>query len=201
VSEVAAVVIGPRTECTAAVRGERVEEVVRAASLAELAEAARRTDALRLWLVDSGSTPSADALDALLDESYDPVASLPVDSRGAPDEAALGRFTESDVPAVLDAVGARRVPLRHTHVTSLLIERDAVLGERPPDPRRFGRYAGSEWTARLFARRPAMLVPRSRVRTGARAAGSPAHAVRMLRSGVWGRGETLRELHRILRAG
>ena len=114
-----------------------------------------------------------------------------MDGDGRPAEALVGRFTEDDVPGILEAAPKHRVPLRHTYVISLLARRDAVLAEGPPDPATFGRYAGSEWTARLFRRQPGMLVPHSTVRAPALRAGHPLHALRMSRTGVWGKGETL----------
>ena len=116
-------------------------------------------------------------------------------------EPELGRFTESDVPGILDAVRVRRVPLRHTYVISMLVRTDVVREHEPPDPARFGRYAGSEWTARVFAGRPGMLVPASRVRVVSRPPGALHHALRMARTGVWGRRETARELQRSLLRG
>jgi hypothetical protein len=113
----------------------------------------------------------------------------------------MGRVTESDDEAILDAVAHRRLPLRHIPLVSLLVERDLVLELDPPNPVRFGWYAGSEWTARLFARRRGMLVPASRVRVDRLPVGSPVHALRAARSARWRRGETVREIHRSLSGG
>jgi hypothetical protein len=165
-------------------------------SLAEVRDAAERASTPLLWLVDSSATPLDDALEALLRHAGDPAASLPVDERGAPVEAMVGGYADSDAAAVLDAVSARRAPLRHTWVVSLLVARELVLQHAPPDPGRFGPYAGSEWTARVFAGRPGMLVPESRVRVARVPAASPLHALRMMRAGAWGKGDTLREVHR-----
>ena len=149
-----------------------------------------------VWLLDLGASASEDTLAALLQHAPGPAASLPVDVLGRPIEALMGRVTETDVAGILEAVERHRLPLRHTHVTSLLIERDLVLDLPPPDPRRFGWYAGAEWTARLFARRRGMLVPASQVRVDHCPAGSPLHALRVARSARWPVGETLRELRR-----
>jgi len=196
VNDVAAVVIGPQPERLRSLVGDRVAEVVTAASLGDLREAASGVRSPRLWLLDSAATPCDGAFEALLAQAPDPLVSLPVDDLDEPVQPELGRFTESDLPGMLDAVGSRRVPLRHSYVISLLIRRDAVLEHDPPDPRRLGRYAGTEWTARVFARTPGMLIPASRVRVGSRARGSLHHALRMARAGVWMRGETVRELSR-----
>lgn len=195
---VTALVIGPRDDRPGAIGPAAPSEVVPVASIGALVDRAREAATPWLWLIDSRAEPAADALDVLLDAGCDLAAGLPVDGAGQPVEALLGRFTEADVPAILDSLPRNRVPLRHTYVTSLLARREAILGERPPDPARFGRYAGSEWTWRLFARQPGMLIPHSRVRAPILAPGHPAHAVRMARAGVWGRGEALRELHRIV---
>jgi hypothetical protein len=200
VSEVAAIVIGPQPERAHALTGDRAAEVATAPSLGDLPDLARTVRAPLLWLLDSGATPREGALDALLEQAYDPAVSLPVDELDSPVEPVLGRFTESDRHGMLEAVSRCRVPLRHTFVVSLLIRREVVLEHPPPDPARFGRYAGTEWTARVFAGKPGMLIPASRVRVGSSAPGALQHALRMARTGVWRRGETLRELQRALLA-
>jgi hypothetical protein len=194
-SDVTAVVFGATGRPPA---GAGVASVAEVPSLDALARAAREAATALLWLLDANAQPSAETLPALLEHAEAPAASLPVDERGEPVEPLLGRFTESDVPGILSAVANRCVPLRHTYLISLLVERDLVTELAPPDPQRFGRYAGSEWTARLFARRRGMLVPASRVRIGALAARAPGPALRMAQTGVWRRGETLRELQRAL---
>jgi hypothetical protein len=88
------------------------------------------------------------------------------------------------------------VPLRHAPLTSLLARRATVLSEAPPDPARFGGYAGHEWTGRLFAREPAVLVPASRVHVEPTAPGTALQALRAARAGRWGKGQTLREIAR-----
>jgi hypothetical protein len=149
-----------------------------------------------LWLLDTDATTSEDTLPALLRHAPGPAASLPVDARDRPIEALMGRITESDAPGILHAVERHALPLRHGPVISLLVERSLVLDALPPDPQRFGWYAGAEWTARLFARQRGMLVPASRVRMDERPAGSPLQLLRVARSAGWRKGETLRELHR-----
>ena len=171
--------------------------VIEIAGLAELQDAATRAGTPLVWLLDASATPSPSTLPALLEHRDAPAASLPVDSDGVPVETALGRIDDDDADAVLARIMERRVPLRHTTVTSLLLERELAIVVPPPDPNRFGRYAGTEWTARVFARRPGMLVPASRVELGMPQTASPLEAVRMARSGTWRRGEALRELHRV----
>jgi hypothetical protein len=169
---------------------------VRAGSLESLREIAAGAAMPLLWILDVGATASEDTLAALLDHAPEPAASLPVDALGRPVKPLMGRVTESDRAGILEAVERHCLPLRHIHVTSLLVERDLVLDLPPPDPRRFGWYAGAEWTARLFARRRGMLVPASRVRVDTVPTGSPLHVLRAARSAKWRKGETLRELHR-----
>jgi hypothetical protein len=181
---------GPPGEATAAVE---------VPSLAELRDAAVAAQTDLLWVLGPGAEPLPDTLQALLDAAHEPAASLPVDAAGEPVESAVGRFVEHDAAALLREAGERRVPLRHAPVTSMLLLRESVVEEAPPDPRRFGAYAGHEWTGRVFRRAPGMLVPASRVRYRAPSPGGAHHALRAARAGGWGRGETLRELYRSVR--
>jgi hypothetical protein len=197
-STVTAIVVGARAHAGTPLAGEGAAAVVEARSLAGIREAARATQDDLVWVLGPGAVPLADTLPALLAAAHTPAASLPVDDSAAPVEAAIGRFAEDDVPALLEAASRHQVPLRHTRVASLLVDREAVLAQPPPDPRRFGLYAGNEWTGRLFAGSRGMLVPASRVRLAAAGRGSPIHALRAARAGGWGKGETLRELHRAL---
>ena len=73
--------------------------------------------------------------------------------------ARRGRRSGESRTTIADAVLEReswnvRVPLRHTTVTSLLVERELVAARRRrPTRSASARYAGTEWTARVFARR------------------------------------------------
>jgi hypothetical protein len=195
--QVSAIVAGTRPECERAVaRDDRLAGLEKVDSLAGIRAAAERATAELVWILDSGAVPTAETLSALLDAAYEPVASLPVDGSGEPVEAAIGRFRETDVPALLREAGERRVPLRHIQLTSLLAGREMVVAEDPPDPERFGRHAGVEWTARLFRTKAGMLVPASTIRPGDQDRGNPLHALRAARACGWGKGETLRELQR-----
>jgi hypothetical protein len=169
--------------------------IVSAGSLGQLRTLAASSEAGLLWLVDEAAVPAPDALPALFDCGRVPAVSLPVDERGEPFEAAVGRFVTADPAALLDAARQHYVPLRHTLVTSLLVDRASVLDIAAPDPSRFGSWAGSEWTARLFARHPGSLVPASRVQVRAPAPAAPVATLRTARAAGWGRGETLRALH------
>jgi hypothetical protein len=165
-------------------------------SLEAVCEKAADAPTPLLWLLATGATASEDTLAALLRHAPGPAASLPVDAQDRPIEPLMGRITESDAPGILHAVERHRLPLRHAPVTSLVVERRLVLDALPPDPERFGWYAGAEWTARLFAQRRGMLVPASRVRMDECPAGSPLQVLRVARAAGWRKGETLRELHR-----
>jgi len=173
-------------------------ETVSASSLGQLREAAAGASAPLLWILDAGAVPEPDALQALLEAGARPAASLPLDASGAPVERLIGRYADGDTERLLAAAQRRQVPLRHTHVVSLLVDRAAVLELAPPDPERYRGYAGSEWTARLLARHPGVLVPASKVRGPDPPKPALAAALRMMRTPTWGRGETLRELRRVL---
>lgn len=175
---------------------ENVAETVDVSSLADLRDAAQAATTELVWVLGPGARPLPDTLQALLDAGHDPAASLPVDAAGEPVERAMGRFVEHDPAALLEAASEHRVPLRRAPVTSLLLRRETVVEAAPPMPGRFGAYAGDEWTGRLFARHPAVLVPASRVQLDPRPAGGARHALRAARAGGWGKGETLRELYR-----
>jgi hypothetical protein len=192
-SEVTVISIGTRSE---PLPDGGQAAVIEIAGLAELRDAAAGAATPLVWLLDASATPSSATLPPLLEHADAPAASLPVDADGAPIETALGKIDDDDVEALLARILERRVPLRHTAVTSLLLGRELAAGVAPPDPDRFGRYAGTEWTARVFVRRAGMLVPGSRIQLDAPRAGSPLAAMRMTRSGTWRRGEALRELHR-----
>jgi hypothetical protein len=169
-------------------------------SLAHIRDATEDAETELVWLLGEGAEPCPGALEALLEAGDEPAASLAVDVAGAPLEAALGRFAEESAAGLLQSASEKRVPLRHTFVSSLLIARETVLAHAPPDPGRFGVYAGSEWTARVFADRPGMLIPASTVRVPAPAPGSAVDALRAARASGWGKGETLRALGRSLAA-
>jgi hypothetical protein len=165
------------------------------ASLGSLHQPVREAAGPLVWLLDAGAGQPEAALPALLEHAPGPAASLPVDAAARPIEPLMGRVTEWDDDGILEAIQRRRLPLRYIPVISLLVERKLVLGLAPPDPRRFGWYAGAEWTARLFARQPGVLVPASRVQVACQV-GSPIHVLRAARAARWRRGETVRELSR-----
>lgn len=173
---------------------DQITRTVPVPSLAQLHDAANETRAALLWLVDARARPGEDALEALLAADAMPAVSLPIDDRGAAIERLIGRFADSDSEALLEAVRNRLVPLRHTHVVSMLVERRMVVDVAPPNPSAYAGYAGTEWTARLFKRHPGALVPASRVPVQPLRSRSLLPALRVVRTGTWRRGETLREL-------
>jgi hypothetical protein len=198
VSDVTAISIGAGRH---AIPSDGLADLVAIPDLGGLQDAAGRCRTQFLWLVDARAVPWPTTLPALLDHADAPAASVPVDAQGSLVDTAVGRVADDDAALVLERVAERRVPMRHTTVTSLLIECELVASIASPNPRRFGTYAGSEWTGRLFARRRGMLVPASRVRVENAPAGSPVHVLRTARSAGWRRGETLRELHRSVMSG
>jgi hypothetical protein len=198
-SDITTIVIGPRSAAGRAgpdVVAAAEAQLVTVAALDAVTGAARAASTPLVWLLDAAAVPSADTLRALAAHADVAAVSVPVDAAGAPVEALLGRFADDDAALMLAEAARRRVPLRHAPLVSLLVERDVVAGLDPPRTGRFGRQAGVEWTARLFARRPGMLVPDSRVRTPEPARAAVLHAVRLARDGVWSRGDLAREVRR-----
>jgi hypothetical protein len=198
-SAVTAIRVGAAADAVNSFDGQGADDVMSCRSPREVRDAATAATSSLLWLLDADAVPVDGALAALLLHAPTPAASLPIDAAGRPVESLLGRFAEHDLPALLDAVEGRTVPLYHSRVTSLLVERDLVLELAPPDPERFGPYAGSEWTSRLFARRPGCLVPASRVRVVDEPVDSPLHALRAARTARWGRREAAHTLVRGIR--
>lgn len=174
---------------------EGVAEVVRIGSVKDLLNGAREAQHPLLWLLDASAIPTASALAALLERAPGPVASLPVDRAGRPHEELLGGFGDGDIAGLLEAVGESMVPLRHLPLISLLAARDDVVTLAPPDQKRFGPYAGTEWTARLFARSAGFLVPASQIVVDdVGRPSAPLAALALVRSGTWRRTDALRPL-------
>ena len=194
-SDVTALVVGTRDA-----DAPGAAHVVAVARADDLAAAARAATTELVWILDAAAIASATTLPALLVHAGRPAASLPVGGDDRPVERLIGRFAGDEDAAVLDDVAQRRVPLRHTPLVSLLADRALVAATHPPRTAVFGRYAGSEWTARLFAAGPGVLVPASRVRAAAPAGADPLRAVRAMRAGAWSRGDVLRELRRAVAA-
>ncbi len=151
-----------------------------------------------VWFLDANALPRKDTLEHLLNFAPRPAASLAVDTRDRPIEALLGGVVASDLEQTLSALKQCVLPLRHVHPTSILVPRDQITALPPPDPHRFGWYAGTEWTSRLFGHQPGILVPASKVQVDECHAGSPLELLRIARILGWGRSETIRELQRSL---
>lgn len=168
-------------------------------SLADVVRRAAASEPTPLvWFLDAKALPRKDALQQLLNFAPRPAASLAVDTRDRPIEALLGGVVRSDLEQILSAIKECAIPLRHIHPTSILVSRDQIAALPPPDPHRFGWYAGTEWTSRLFRHQPGILVPSSRVQINERPAGSPLEVLRVARTLHWRRSETIRELQRSL---
>ena len=202
-ADVTAILVGEGGSDVHSIAGnEEVEEVLVCPSLGALNEVLSAARTPLAWLLHRAASPDGSTLSRLLEDPSHPAASLPLASTGLPLDRLLGRFTEWDVEGILEAAEQRRVPLRHTHIVSLLVETEFARGLAPPSAARYGRYAGVEWTGRLFAVKRGMLVPASTVRIDPSAvAGSIGDAVRTARSGIWGRGEALREIANSVSSG
>jgi hypothetical protein len=197
-SEVTAIVIGRRAT-TSPPPGDGVAGVLPVPALDAVAGAARSAPTRLVWLLDASALAGAETLAALRRNADAPAVSLPVDAGDQPVDGLVGAFAADDAGRVLDEVARHRVPLRHAPVISLLAERDLVAGLAPARVGRYRCYAGLEWTARLFAGRPGVLVPDSRVRVPGLPRPAVMPAVRLARDGVWGRGDIARELRRAVR--
>jgi hypothetical protein len=193
-SDVTAILVGPAQ----AAGPDGAAATLAVPGLHAVTQAARDAGTDLVWLLDAAAVPEAGALEALRPHAGAPAASLPVDARGRPVEALLGGVAHEDVALMVAELEHRRVPLRHTPVVSLLVPRELVASAAPPRPERFGRHAGTEWTARLFAEQPGVLVPDSRVRVEPHARAHLRHTIRLARDGVWSRGDVARELRRTL---
>ncbi len=170
-------------------------DAVRAPDIAAARDLAARAAPGLAWLVASGAGVSEATLAALRPHGPAPAASLVVDERGQPVQTLLGRLLD-DKAGLVAAAARRSVPLRHVPVVSLLVD-CALVAELPgPDIGRFGTYAGSEWTARLFARSPGVLACTSVAVMAARARPPLHDLARMARSGVWRRAELPGEVYR-----
>lgn len=176
-------------------------EVLPVGSIAEIAGVVARARGERVWLLDARAAPAPDALERLAEHDDVAAASLVVGGDGAIREPFVGRPRQDDEPALLAGAARRRLPLRHLPIVSLLVAREAASAFGAPDVERLGAYAGAAWSAALFARVGGALVPASRVRFCGPPPSSLLHLPAMARTGVWGRGETLRELRRALGAG
>ena len=136
---------------------------------ADVQAAAAAAGTSSVWLLAADAEPADGAFDALAAAARDAIpVSVPVDAQGRPQEDWMGTFADSDAEAVLAGARRRVVPLRFSPLYSLLVLRDVVASEQPPDVVRYGAYADQEWTARLFRHRRGVIAVDSEVRLGRR---------------------------------
>lgn len=161
-----------------------------------------------LWLLADGARVRGDALPRLLgavtpagEPAAALVAGIVLDGGGHPVDALLPAADQSDTSLVLRLAAARLCPVRHASFAHTLVRRADFERFGLPDERAYGRYAPEQWTARLLREEPGRLCAESVVTLPAMATPNPrglgatfagvAATVRMARSGVWTRGETL----------
>ena len=157
-----------------------------------------------LWLLAPGARPHADALARLIDSTS------PRDERPAVLLAGMvrdgaGRAVAAELPAgderrltdVVRLAGQRLLPIRNATFANCLVARDCFIRHGVPDSGRYGRYAPTEWTARVLRKETGYFVASSVVVIGetiARSARPDAALFRMLRAGAWNRGEAISQL-------
>lgn len=118
-----------------------------------------------VWLVDGSVAPEPEALERLLEASQrlaarpPPVllASKVVTPAGRPEPASLPVPEVFDHELVVQACAQRLLAVRVARTGSLLVRRHALERHGPPR----SRLAELEWSARLLARAPGLLVPDS----------------------------------------
>ncbi|MGH2914379.1 MAG: hypothetical protein ACRDMX_05280 [Solirubrobacteraceae bacterium] len=162
-----------------------------------------------LWLMQGGGDPRPDALERLLDARALPgvapatiLCGLALEPGGRIAESGLPGL-RAEHPGLVELVGHRALPLRHTTFSNCLIAAGCFTRHGLPDARR-APYAASLWSARALRMQTGYFVPASVVQLATPAhrpgaVGSIAGALWMLASGAWTRGETLRNVGRLLR--
>lgn len=172
-------------------------------------EAAVRSTADWIWVIDGGGRPRPDALERLLAPSpIDPAcavaAGLIVDAGTLrPIELLVPAGTEGDTEGVLQLAQCRLLPIRNATFAHTLVRRGALVQHGLPDRERYGRYAAIEWTARVLRDQAAtgLFVPASvlsREAARPRPGDLPA-VIRTARAAAWTRGETIRQLAAVAR--
>ncbi|HWH95418.1 MAG TPA: hypothetical protein VNT03_16270 [Baekduia sp.] len=169
------------------------------------------TPAEWLWFVAERARPREDALDLLLaavePEDAAPatvLAGLLVDERGAPLERDLQATPRLDAEAAVHLVRQCLLPIRSAGFAHCLVARVEFDRHGLPDHRRFGPFAGEEWTGRVLRESVGYLVAASAVELPAQAerpdrGPSLLHlraAMHMLPTGTWSRGDAVRALRR-----
>jgi hypothetical protein len=180
------------------------EQTVTPAVVCAQLSAAVAGDADWLWLLAPAARPRPDALACLLaGAAAEPrawlFAGMVLDGGGEPLERELPAPARGDVSAVIRSAAQGLCPIRHATFANCLVRREAFARYGLPDTAAFADFAASHWTARVLADEPGYLCARSVVTIADR---HQPHAVlatlRMIRSGVWTRGESLAAL-RLLR--
>jgi hypothetical protein len=161
-----------------------------------------------LWLLAPSARAREDALEHLLGAvapEHEPrallVAGMVLDGAGRPLDDELPAPDRTDMSAVIRLVALGLCPVRHCTFANCLIQRVAFERSGLPDTRSFGRHAAVQWTARALGEQPgrfcagSVVVLHPPTRRGPRSPlADGAATLRMARSGVWTRGESLRAL-------
>jgi hypothetical protein len=166
-----------------------------------------------LWLLAPGVHPETGALEHLLratTPTADPVAAVVagavLDGSGRPVKNWLPAPQYADSAAILRLVPQRLLPIRHAPFANCLVRRSAFALFGVPDTARFGPYAARAWTAAVMRREPGYFAPLSVARLTDRASSTSRrdtlagtyYALRVAGTGIWTKGESLRELKRIV---
>ena len=155
-----------------------------------------------IWLLADGAVACGDALERLLaacELAGEPpgslLAGMVVGGSGRPLRSELpagdGRCAED----LIRLAGKRALPIRYTTLANCVVARELFVQHGLPDVCRYGPYAAIEWSARVLRVERGYFIPASVVTLEApsRVGGAPlvtvAALMRMLRSGIWTRGE------------
>ena len=157
-----------------------------------------------LWVLAPGASPQSDALARLIDSASPPgdgpavlLAGMVRDAGGRAVSAELPAGDERRLTDVVRLVGQRLLPIRNATFANCLVARDCFVRHGLPDSGRYGRYAPTEWTARVLREETGYFVASSVVVVSeaiARPTRPNAALLRMLRSGAWNRGEAISQL-------
>jgi len=157
-----------------------------------------------IWLLADGAVPCADALERLLEAREldgEPAGSL----LAGMVLGASGRPVGRELPAgdgrsfedLIRLTSKQALPIRYATFANSVVARDCFVRHGLPDARRYGPYAPIEWSARVLRDVRGYFIPASVVtleRAGSgRGAGLATipSLTRMLRSGIWTRGEAV----------
>lgn len=167
-----------------------------------LARAVRSESSEWIWLLAPGAQPRDDALACLLRAAEATPEAPPKLLAGTVCDAGGGvivrELPAADIhsPEIIDAVSRHTLPLRSTTLANCLVRRDCFVRHGLPDTRRYGPYAGAQWSAVVLREETGYVVPDCIVTlTGSRgrrdALTSIPSLARMLRTGAWTRGDAV----------